>query len=219
MRKVCLNNNCIRKGVEYDDSDSICPFCEQLLSSSPETMNSPLENTQIESVILVDLNLSSIEVPLGGCVIGRSSELGDGIFNHKWISDPHCRLFILDGTLFVEDIGDSQEGSVNGTSVNGEMRIPKNTPTPLANKDRLTIAHLKFDVEIKHTHIQNLDVVEDVMVWVVVCPECTKWHKVDDSSGRIPTCDGCDDPDYAKTIAKTKAAQRREMYWKSRECS
>jgi ssDNA-binding Zn-finger/Zn-ribbon topoisomerase 1 len=119
--------------------------------------------------------------------------------------------------LFVEDIGDSLQGSVNGTSINGEERIPKNTPYPLTHKDRLAIAHLKFNIEIKSAQVQNPDVIEETFVWVVVCPECGKWYKVSDSSERVINCDGCDDQSYANEISKVKATQRREADWKLRE--
>jgi hypothetical protein len=220
MIKVCENNECTRKGVEYDDSLTRCPFCEQVLTSSAEVSDGSFENTQIETIALIDMNRKSIEIPLSGCVISRTSALGDSIFNHKWISDPHCRLFIRDSILFVEDIGDSLEGSTNGTSINGEERIPKDTPTPLADKDRLVIAHLKFDVEIKYALVQNPVVsasIEETLIWVVVCPECTKWHKVSAPSERVANCVGCHDPDYAKEIAKVEARQRSETEWKLRE--
>jgi hypothetical protein len=217
MNKICSNNNCIRKGFEYDDSYLTCPLCEQVLSSSTEMATYATENTQIETATLVDLDHKPIEISLDGCIIGRSSTLGDGVFNHKWVSDPHCRLFIQDGILFVEDIGDSQEGSTNGTSINGEERIAKKTPHPLADKDRLTIAHLKFDVEIKNMQVQNPDIIEETLIWTVICPECGKWHEVADSSKRISNCDGCDDQSYAKEISKAKATQRRETDWKLRE--
>ena len=217
MSKICINNNCIRQGTEYDDSYTACPFCNEVLSPSLGTNECSPDNTQIEAMTLIDMDRKAIAIPLDGCVIGRSSSLGDGIFDHKWVSDPHCRLFVQDGVLFVEDIGDSLQGSTNGTSINGDERIPKNTPTPLAHRDRLTIAHLKFDIEVKTSQVQSPDVIEEKLIWVVVCPECTKWHKVDDSSGRITNCDGCKDVDYAKEIARVKAVQRSDTDWKSRE--
>ena len=217
MSKVCTNSDCERPGREYDDSKITCPFCEQMLISSSETNDCSSENAQIEEITLIDINRKAIQIPLEGCIIGRSSGLGNGIFNSPIISDPHCRIFIENGTVYIEDIGERPEGSRNGTYVSSKERIPKYIPTPLFQNATLTIAKSQFRVEIKSTQVQNPACIEETLIWTVICPECGKWHKVDDSSKRITNCDGCNDHDYAKEIAKVKAVQRSETDWKSRE--
>lgn len=83
-----------------------------------------------------------IEVPQGGCVIGRSGNIEVKYFQQfPFISNSHASLGYECGELFVND-----NGSTNGTKVNGVKLIPGNKRV-LNIGDLILFANIEFIVE------------------------------------------------------------------------
>lgn len=224
MSKSCNKIGCTLKNKIYDDNDkrTECPLCKQPLTSycKANEFDIPLPDAVIETVELIEIHSKkSIKIPLDGCVIEKNCDIGDGIFNHKYISDPHCRLSIEKNMLLIEDIGGHIEGSLNGTFINYGDRLTKKIPTLLKNGDILKIAHLKFDVKIKRAATPNPkpdDIIEEksVLGWVVICKHCGEEYPVENENGKIQTCNSCTNTRDAKDIARVPAVLRK-IKWRS----
>jgi CheY-like chemotaxis protein len=72
-------------------------------------------------------------------VIGRDPDC-DTRFPLPWISRRHCKLFVVDDRVWLEDLG-----SRNGTSLNGKRL---ESPQPLHEGDQLDLAGLAFEVHL-----------------------------------------------------------------------
>ena len=229
MPKTCRTLDCQLNGYSYEDDNeiSVCPICQQALTADDGSSTFGESGSALECIVLVEVNTrKEIVIPLEGGVIGRSSPIGDGLFAQRdsngklLVSDPHCRIFTEDGVVYVDDIGDSSlEGSTNGTYVGGGDRIPKNTPTPLTQGVRLAIAHLKFDVALSYALAKNPDAKEEIMIWVIQCPECGELHKVESKEIRIEVCSNCPNAIDAEQIESEKPmlmSEDKYEEWKSR---
>jgi hypothetical protein len=155
-----------------------------------------------------------LEIPAGGCLIGRGSSFASELFNHKWVSDPHCKISLAEGACLIEDIGSEGMGSTNGTFLNGD-RLPPRTPVRLADGGKIRIAHLMFDVMIEASP-ENCPAGpegggggEALLTWVIDCPVCGKRFSVEDGAGRVLECDACGDPVDRRQIAKIRPKQVR----------
>jgi len=76
----------------------------------------------------------------GGLVLGRSSSLSDRVVDDPTVSRRHCKFFLADGVLMVEDMG-----SASGTKVNGRA-VGANQAERLDAGDRLSIGGVAFEI-------------------------------------------------------------------------
>jgi pSer/pThr/pTyr-binding forkhead associated (FHA) protein len=72
-------------------------------------------------------------------IVGRHRDCGAGL-NYPEISRQHCRFFVRDGQIWVEDAG-----SRNGTCLNGQALAEAR---PLRDGDNLLLAHFPFQVRL-----------------------------------------------------------------------
>ena len=182
MSNVCANCN-----SHNDEAADVCMVCGTLFEKEKDSMGIPKI-----SLILSDDD-AIIEIPEGGMIIGRGSDIAQEVFNHKYVSEYHCKIIVNESGCYVEDIGSEGNGSCNGTYVNSE-RLPPNTLAKLKNGDSLEIAHLKFNIKIED--IEK----EPQLKYIVICEYGKKEHDVKDKSDRISECD-CD---YCKKYPKVK---------------
>lgn len=77
-----------------------------------------------------------------GAVIGRSERNADVTFSPPDVSRQHARLFVRDGTLWIEDLG-----SAGGTFVRGR-KVDPDAPVSIANGDMIRLAAHEFKVNI-----------------------------------------------------------------------
>lgn len=70
--------------------------------------------------------------------IGRSAGCSI-VFDERYVSQVHTRLFQRGGTLFVEDLG-----STNGTWINGSRAVGQ---MPLRQRDRIQIGNLIMEAQ------------------------------------------------------------------------
>lgn len=85
----------------------------------------------------------SISLP---CLIGRCRE-ADLFVDSLLVSRCHCRLNLVDGKVFLTDLG-----SRNGTMVNGQF-ISKNVAVELNNHGNFSIGPLTFQLEFQPTEV------------------------------------------------------------------
>ncbi|MGA9794065.1 MAG: trypsin-like peptidase domain-containing protein [Rhizomicrobium sp.] len=77
----------------------------------------------------------------GGAVIGRNPGDAEFIVNKDRISRRHCRLFVRDTQILVEDLG-----STNGTKLNG---LPVKEPEAVHDRDTLDIGDVLFQLRTR----------------------------------------------------------------------
>ena len=87
----------------------------------------------------------NITVPLP-CLIGRGRN-ADLFVGSMLISRNHCRLDLMDGKVYITDLG-----SRNGTLLNNKP-IPENIPVELNNQSLITIGSLTFQFEFQPTEV------------------------------------------------------------------
>ena len=92
------------------------------------------------SAVMVTGEQLNFKTSKNSCIIGRSSTC-DFVIPHEGMSRQHCLVELIDGELFVTDLG-----STNGVMIDGE-RIPPNKKTPYA-----TFLSLSFGA------VQNLSI-------------------------------------------------------------
>jgi pSer/pThr/pTyr-binding forkhead associated (FHA) protein len=81
---------------------------------------------------------AGLEVALGPEItVGRAAGCSM-VFDERFVSQVHCRIFLRDGSVFVEDLG-----STNGTWVNG-ARVVGQMPARLG--DRVQIGNVVLEV-------------------------------------------------------------------------
>jgi len=81
---------------------------------------------------------AGLEVALGPEItVGRAAGCSM-VFDERFVSQVHCRIFLRDGSVFVEDLG-----STNGTWVNG-ARVVGQMPARLG--DRIQIGNVVLEV-------------------------------------------------------------------------
>lgn len=81
---------------------------------------------------------AGLEVALGPEItVGRAAGC-TMVFDERFVSQVHCRIFLRDGSVFVEDLG-----STNGTWVNG-ARVVGQMPARLG--DRVQIGNVVLEV-------------------------------------------------------------------------
>jgi hypothetical protein len=204
MAKICLNCD-----WSNDDSALTCEACgSDLAGNTPKTSVTP-------KITLINEAGDVLDVPEGGCLIGKECDFAPSIFNHKWVSDTHCKISVIDGECYIEDIGSDGVGSTNGTKLRGNL-LPPRTKTKFHNGDKIKIAHIMLDVKVEypHTDISKNDEVENAsenIQWVIDCPACGWRYEVSGTDDRICLCEKghCVDSFDKKKIAKAKPKQVR----------
>ena len=151
-----------------------------------------------------------IEIPEDGAVIGRDCGIAPDVFNHKWVSESHCRVSIDRNNCYIEDVGSDGNGSTNGTFINGD-KLPKRTPTKFYDGNKLKIAHLLFDIKIEYPQSvladEPIEEPAEQLVWAIECPVSGKRFEVESPDAKIAKCDCCDDEMDQKRISKIKPKQ------------
>ena len=84
------------------------------------------------------------------CLIGRGRD-ADLFVDSLLVSRFHCRLDLVDGKVFLIDLG-----SRNGTMVNGQV-ISKNVPVELSNQSSFSIGPLTFQLEFQPAEVVHSD--------------------------------------------------------------
>ncbi len=75
-----------------------------------------------------------------GAVIGRNPKDAQFVINRESLSRRHCRLFVKDGALFVEDFGSTNGTKLNGQPVTGEA-------VKISPNDKLMLADLELTLK------------------------------------------------------------------------
>jgi len=148
------------------------------------------------------INQGVVEIPEDGGLIGRSCDIAPEIFNHKWVSDPHCRITLKDNQCYIEDIGGEGAGSTNGTFLDGIKLAPR-IPTKLYDGTKIRIAHLIFDGYVKYSEFSDIPV-EERLIWVIECPGSGIRYEVSGANTKITECECCQDSIDKKGIGKVK---------------
>lgn len=199
-----MSKECKACGLPSSDNARECEFCgaefdDAVSCGKPE-------------ITLVDIiSKSAVEIPEEGCMIGRGCAIAPEIFNHKWVSDPHCRISLQGDECYIEDIGAEGVGSTNGTFLDGIKLAPR-VATKFHDGSRIKIAHLIFDVKIEYSQTQPeagicVDSVKESLVWAIECPVCGTRYEVADASARKTECGRCHDSIDKKRIARVKPKQ------------
>ena len=204
-----MSKQCMSCRFENDDNATICSTCG--VAFDVVAANSPSGKPKI--ILKNIITNSSVELPDDGCIIGRSYDIAPEMFNHKWVSEPHCKITIIDNDCLIEDIGNEGVGSTNGTFLNGD-RLPARTPTKFYDGSKIKIAHIMFDVTVEYPcqscESETIDQRESVIFrWVIDCPVSGKRFDVEDGASRITECDCCTDSVDKRKIAKIKPKQVR----------
>ena len=79
----------------------------------------------------------------GGAVIGRNPDEAEFVVNHARVSRRHCRLFVADRELLLEDLH-----STNGTELNGAT---VSAPSPVYEGDEITIGDVVLRLKFRDT--------------------------------------------------------------------
>ena len=74
--------------------------------------------------------------------VGRGENVDIDLYKCLTVSRLHCELFVIDGHLYIRDLGSS-----NGTFVRGE-RLSSNQYCEIFNNDKIAIGKLKANVKI-----------------------------------------------------------------------
>lgn len=104
------------------------------------------QNDSFRSVILRDIadSIRTFEVQLSaeGAVIGRSSDFSNIVIDYdKSISRKHCRIFLKNGQVYIEDLRSGNKTFLNNNEVS--------SPTVINNSDEIKIGRTKLKVTIK----------------------------------------------------------------------
>lgn len=94
-----------------------------------------LEGAIDGSRIALKIPAMALNLQKGGAVIGRNPQYAAFVINHPSISQRHCRLFVDDGVLQVEDLQ-----STNGTILNGAGRLA--APSQISHGDTLALGEV-----------------------------------------------------------------------------
>jgi len=92
------------------------------------------------SILYPEESRQTVQIPENGLLIGRSSDcylcLAD-----EFISAKHCRIFLENEELFIEDLG-----STNGTFIDG-IQVGKKSSLESGQKVQIGITELKIAQE------------------------------------------------------------------------
>jgi hypothetical protein len=94
-----------------------------------------LEGAIDGSRIALKIPAIALNLQKGGAVIGRNPQYAAFVINHPSVSQRHCRLFVDDGVLQVEDLQ-----STNGTILNGATRLT--APSQISTDETLTLGEV-----------------------------------------------------------------------------
>lgn len=89
------------------------------------------------SVLYPEQDAQVKEIPEGGLLVGRGS-FCDIILTDEYVSIRHCKVFLENGEVFIEDLG-----STNGTLVDGE-KIEKKSGLKAGQSIHIGISVLKI---------------------------------------------------------------------------
>jgi pSer/pThr/pTyr-binding forkhead associated (FHA) protein len=208
MSKICKHCTCLN-----DDAAIVCEVCGEALSGAATISRG---RPTITLLLKSSTTARRIVIPEGGGIIGRNYYIAPEIFNHKWVSELHCRISVIDDECYIEDIGSDGMGSTNGTFINGN-KLPPTVPVKFYDGDELNIAkYLLFNVKVEYPQIEMSDDSGDVetpekLMWIVVCPVCgTEYTAESEDKGR-DECEVCPDSMDKKRISKVKPKPKLEQ--------
>lgn len=199
-----MSKECKACGFPSSDKSCECEFCGVRFDNIVSGVNPKIS-------LINNICNCVVEIPEDGCIISRGSEIAPEIFNHKWVSEPHCRILLKDHECYIEDVGSQGNGSTNGTFLDGIKLAPR-IPTKFYNGSRINIAHLIFDAKVEYPQTQPstsgcCDSVEEKLIWVIVCKGCGKRYEVENASKRLKDCACCRDSIDREILAKIKPRQ------------
>ncbi|MCL2200661.1 MAG: FHA domain-containing protein [Oscillospiraceae bacterium] len=185
-----------------------CEECGAVLRTDVAALGAPC----ITLISIIDK--TPIILPGNGAVLGRSCGIAPELFNHKWVSESHCRVSVDGSDCYIEDIGSDGNGSTNGTFLNGD-KLPKRTSVKFFSGNKLKIAHLMFDIKVEYPQSEEAGPAtsaeeQEILTWVIECPVSGRRYEVDGSSYKIEQCGCCEDLVDKKRISKVKPKQVRE---------
>jgi hypothetical protein len=184
--------------TENADGATVCELCGSILDGAKKALKPKV------SLRLVADN-REFEIPDDGCVISREGAFAPEIFNHKFVSDPHCRIAFNDCECTAEDIGGSGSGSTNGTFLD-KIRLAPNVPVILRNDSELRIAHLTFKLifDLPELVAEHEETAPPKRIWIIECPVCGARHEVPSESSSISECETCEDEFDKRAIARVR---------------
>jgi ribosomal protein L37AE/L43A len=192
---------CMICNTENADGATVCELCGSKLEGGKKAAK-----PKVSLQLIADKRV--IGIPDEGCVISREGDFAPEIFNHKFVSDPHCRIAFNDCECTVEDIGGAGSGSTNGTFLD-KIRLAPNVPVTLRNDSELRIAHLMFKAIIEHPEpvAEQEEVDPPKRAWIIECPVCGARHEVPSESSSISECESCEDEFDKRAIARVRPRQ------------
>ena len=137
--------SCGRRLVDFTTYKAADPQLEELLNratapAAPVPVETPAPAPVPTGRLKYSLRLSNgkeIEIPEGGCIIGRTETGAEELAEFGSVSRQHIRVIVRRSIgVLIEDL------STFGTLVNGQ-RIPKNTPQVIQNGSTITLCNVE----------------------------------------------------------------------------
>lgn len=110
---------------------------EILIDDDRSSVNTVILRDSVNSVRTFEAALSG-----EGAIIGRSSDFSNVVIDYdKSVSRKHCRIFLKNGQVHIEDLSSGNKTYLNGVEVT--------SPTVLNNTDEIKIGRTKLKVTLK----------------------------------------------------------------------
>jgi len=89
-----MGKECSSCGWLNDDAAESCESCGFAFAETAAIQAVP-------KIVLISMTKEKLVVPENGCLIGRECNFAQDIFNHKWVSDTHCEISVIDGECYI----------------------------------------------------------------------------------------------------------------------
>lgn len=138
-----------KKSGEHDEIIPLSDNDDTMIISGRSGQTEILIGDEIgtpRSVILRDaadsIRTFEVQLSLDGTIIGRSSDFSNIVIDYdKSISRKHCRIFLKNGRVYIEDLSSGNKTYLNDIEVS--------SPTVINNSDEIKIGRTKLKVTIK----------------------------------------------------------------------
>ena len=101
-----------------------------------------IHNTVILRDVADSFRTFEVQLTSQGAILGRSSDYCNIVIDYdKSVSRKHCRIFLKNGKVYIEDLSSGNKTYVNGSEVTSD--------SPLNNADEIKIGRTKLKVTIK----------------------------------------------------------------------
>lgn len=231
-------------GEENESGATVCGGCGAKLTKSNEKasvvpkMEKKASKDAKGTVTLVLKDIfsnSTYEIAQDGVIARERGDIYPEVFSkNDYISDPHCRLHLINNQWMIEDLD-----STNKTKVNGVELTPF-TETALYAGSHLKLANMDFKVDFicekacqvedetadanqemenqtceKGTSCKNEqandNTREEKTVWEITCPCCGKVYEVENANAVIQNCNNCED-DFDRIEIQYEKPKMRKKY-------